>query len=268
MQGVAILLVIFTSSFSYSQSLFESLELSFQKDVENYPKLLQKHLNKNFKLSQVNDVSEIKLHPFFIDNLIFNNKTEALVLSLRDECSLIDLLGTDLLYSSTGKLQYVLIDFKSKSGTREIHTLPKGQYLNLIGYKKCPNSRKLKAYFAFSNIRKTLSKEKILFPKSKSECLKTHESFIKDVKSPYLCEISKKVADLDQKKIELKNLSKSNFRQYQELSREIEESETFQKIINPSALSFHSNMCTFSYNGAKYCEDVFSETYWSNSMKG
>lgn len=268
LRGVFVLLFIFFSTNSYSQSLFETLEQSFKNDTDNYPKLIQKYLNQSFQLSNIPDTSEVKFHPFFLDNLIFNNKNEVLALSLRDECSLIDLLGTELLYSSSGKLQYVLIQFKNKAGNEEIHSLDKNRYLNLIGYKKCPNSRKLKAYFNFNNIRKTLSKEKILFPKSLSECKTTHENFTKNVKAPYLCEIAKSTSELEQKKIELKNLSKANFRAYETLSREVLEAETYEKVINPAALNFLTNLCDHSYDSSRYCEDIFAETYWSNAVKG
>lgn len=268
LKGVSLLLLFFFSTTTYSQSLFESLEQSFKNDVENYPKLIQKYLNQGFKLSNIPDITEVKFHPFFIDNLVFNNKNEVMALSLRDECSLIDLLGTDLLYSSSGKLQYVLIHYLNKSGGEEIHSLDKDRYLNIIGYKKCPNSQKLKAYFNFANIRKTLSKEKILFPKSLSECKTTHESFTNNVKAPYLCEIAKDTTELEQKKINLKNLSKANFRAYEALSREVQEAEVYKKVINPTALNFLSNLCEHSYDSSRYCEDIFAETYWSNALKG
>lgn len=267
-KGAILLLLLNLSSLAYSQSLFKSLENSFQLDKESYPQLIQKYLNKNFSLSKVQSPTDIKFHPYFLDNLIFNNTNEVLTLALRDECSLIDLLNTDLLYSSQGKLSYVLIEFKNRKGESEIHTLTKRRYLNLIGYKKCPGSLKLKQYFSLRNLRKTLSTENMLFPKSLSECQKTHKDFISNVKAPYLCEIAQKVGDIEQLTVKFKNTSKSNFRAYERVTKELNTAKTLKKIMNPNALSFLQNLCGHTNNSAAYCEDIFAETYWSNSIQG
>lgn len=267
-KGVLALPLLLVSTHIFSQSLFESLENSHKSDIENYPKFLQKHLNKPFEVNKIEDLSSIKFHRFFLDNLIFNNRNEVLNLATRDECSLIDLLGTNLLYSSSGKLNYVVVKWQKNAEESEVHTLTKAAYLTSIGYKKCPNSEKLKAFFDMRNVQRTLKSENISFPKSLSECKSIHQNFVNNVKAPYLCEIANKVESLPRKKVQLKNMSKSSTRNYQNLNREIVEAKRLKEIINPTALDFLSNLCSRSYSSSKYCEEIFKKTYWSNSIEG
>ncbi len=267
-RGFIVILLLIFSPLIYSQSLFKTLETSFKLDRENYPRLIQKFLNKNFKFSKIKDINDVGFHPYFLDNLLFNNSNEVLALAQRDECSLVDLLNTDLLYSSEGKLSYVLIQFANKDGSLETHSLPKNRYLNLIGYKKCPGSLKLKKYFNLKNLRKTLKTENMLFPKSLSECNQTHKEFINNVKAPYLCDITRKIENSDKLFIQLKNTSKSNFRTFSKLTKEANTTATLKKIVNPNALNLLSNLCKNTNNSTSYCEDIFADTYWSNSTKG
>jgi hypothetical protein len=250
-----------------AQSLYESLEKSHEADIQNYPKLLNKYLNKKFRLSTIKDIKQVKFHPYFLDNLYFNNKNRILYFALRDECSLIDLIGTDLLYSSSGKLEYILIQYENQNGKLETHALRKKRYLQILGYAKCPSSKNLKQHFNTVNIRKTLNEERIVYPTSLSQCIYSHTQFLDNVKAPFLCDMAKKIKDLPGKERQLKNISRSNFRKFTQLKQEVSVATTYKKIIKPGPLEYLTNLCNHSNNSANFCNDIFEVNYWTNAVK-
>jgi hypothetical protein len=251
-----------------AQSLFESLEQSHSADIKNYPKLLNKYLNKKFKLSSIKNIKAVKFHPYFLDNLYFNNENKILYFALRDECSMIDLIGTDLLYSSSGKLEYILIQFENQNGKLETHALRKDRYLQILGYAKCPSSKNLKQFFSTSNIRKTLNDERIVYPTSLSQCLFSHSEFLKNVKAPFLCDMAKKIKELPENGRKLKNLSRSDFRKFEKLRQEISAAKSYKKIIKPGPLEYLNTLCTHASNSENFCKDIFKVNYWTNAIKG
>lgn len=262
-----IILSLCLSFHAEAQTIFQTLEKSTNLSQESYPKLLEKFSNKNFELSAIKDVNQVIFHPAFMNILMLYNKGNVLNLGLRDKCSLIDLVSTDLLYSPTGKLKNVLIKFKNKKDKLETHVLPKNQFLKLIGYKQCPKSETLKKYFSPRNLRATLKTEKIQIPNSAEQCKEFRTNFLNNVKAPYLCDIANKIKNLPIRKVQLKNLNKANYRKYQTLKKQVETSISYSKILNKDSLLYLDKFCEHSTYTDQFCEDIFKINYWTNSLK-
>ena len=255
------------SSHLGAQTIFQTLEKSSQISKSSYPKLLEKFSNKNFEVRNIKDVDKVVLHPAFMNTILFYNKGNVLNLGIRDRCSLIDLISTDLLYSPNGKLENVLIQFTNKKEKIEIHVLKKKRFLQVIGYKQCPKSKELKKHFSPRNLRTTLKSERIKIPNSARQCKQFRESFLNNVKAPYLCDVANKIEKLKVRKVQLKNLSKSNYRKYQAIKKEIEISTSYKKILNKNSLLYLNRFCEHSSLGDQFCDDVFKINYWTNSVK-
>ena len=255
------------SSNIWAQTIFETLEKSADSSKVFYPKLIEKYSNKNFEIKNIKDINKVVFHQAFLNTLIFFNKSNILNLALRDKCSLIDLISTDLLYTPAGELEYVLIQFENQKDKNEIHALKKDQYLDLIGYKQCPSSKVLKAHFSTRNLRNTLSNERLKIPNSKEQCHEFKEEFTNNVKAPYLCDIAHKIKSLKIKKIQLKNTSKSNYRKLQILKKEVEVATSYQKIVNNDSLMYLEKFCDYSSFSNQFCNDMFEVNYWTNAMK-
>lgn len=264
-----ILTIAFFSINLYAEeSLLGTLEKITAQDKKNYPELINKYNKTNFRASKVADIKSVKFHPFFLDNLFLNNSSKVLSLATKDDCSLIDLLGTDLLYSSNGPLEHVLFTYQTKENTVEIHALRKKEFLSLIGYKMCPNSQKLNQFFNRLNVAKTLSEEKIIFPQNQMECLEKHKAFLDNVKAPYICNIAKQIGDLKQDQIELRNTSSADFRKFERLTNKVKISKYYKSLFKTGPLDYITNLCSNADNGELFCQGLFKKNYWSNASAG
>lgn len=250
-----------------AQGLFQTFDTIIKIQKTNYNKKLQTLVNRNFELSDIKDVNQVKLDPDFIASFIFNSPSRYISLGIKDKCSLYDLLTTDLLQGNSGPLDTVIIQYKDQKGKNKTHTLPLSSFMTFIAYKQCPKVKKLKTYFLPKNLRQTLKTYSLKTPTSYTQCFDVHKSFVNDIKTPHLCSLIENIRNVKQKRTRLRNMSRANFRKYTNLKVQIDQIESSKKIIKPNALNYLTDLCLNINKPKLFCNSFFEQNTWTKVSK-
>ncbi len=169
--------------------LIESFERLSELSKEQFQK------NKSRVQSQVNILTDIaglpdvKLDPEFLKNLIINSDERFLLLSNKDECRFFSTLETNLLKTSDGNSDTIIVNFKNSKNEIVAAAIPRQDFFEQIYKKKCLNNREFSVLFSEANVQKTIDGIKFTVPKNKNECQAIHKEWIDNSYTPYLCRI-------------------------------------------------------------------------------
>ncbi len=180
---------------AYSQSenappgLIESFERLSELSKDQFQKnklRVQSQLNVITDLGQLSD---IKLDPDFLKNLIINSDERFLLLSNKDECRFLSTLETNLLKTSDGNTDTIVINFRNVENKTMVAAVPRQDFFEQIYKKKCLNNREYSVLFSEANAQKTIEGIKFTVPKNKNECYAIHKEWFDNSYTPYLCRI-------------------------------------------------------------------------------
>jgi hypothetical protein len=263
--------VFITSLFLFSnctlaQGLYSDFEKMLDEQKEKYQLLINKLVNQDFDINDVNSIKDVALDPDYLNILIQNTPTRYMLLANNDKCSIYDLMNTNLLRSPGGKIKNVVFHYEGKNGKNQRRLLSKDVFLKLIAKKQCPQNQKFKAHFKLKNLRNTLKKIKIKTPDSEISCLENMTVFRKDLKTPFLCNIIEQIRGIKKQQVQFKNLSKSDYKKRSILQREIDLGNSYKKILSIKAIDNLEGQCLGLNNPRKFCTDYFKQSYWSKAF--
>jgi hypothetical protein len=252
---------------SFAQGLYSDFSKSISEQKEKYSNFLKKYSNSNFELSEILDFQQVRLNQKYLMYILAHSPIRYTQLAASDRCSLYDLLNTDLLFSPSGKVDQVLIDFLDSEKRVQTKLVSKRVFLNQVVAKQCPKLKEFSQHFNLANLRRTLNNIKIEIPKSEQACIKDIYRFKKDVKSPYLCQIYESVKSQRQNEIKYKNMSTTVQRRNQQLKDKIDNAKAYKKILTKPGLEIVSGYCQNLAYPLLYCKNYFRKSLWTNLNK-
>lgn len=168
------------------ESLERLIEVHKKQFVENKSKI-----QSNLKtLSDISALKEVKLDSQFVRSLIFHSDDRYLRLAQKDECKFLSVLENNLLRTAEGEISTVLIKFRNASNKEEGAAIPRDDFFEQIYKKKCLNNREFSLLFNANNFQKTVETIKFTVPKNESSCLVTHQEWLDNPFTAYLCGIN------------------------------------------------------------------------------
>jgi hypothetical protein len=188
---------------------------SFERLLELHKEQFQKNkisIQSNLKaVSSLSGYEEVKLDPQYVKSLILHSDERFVKLALKDECRFLSMLETNLLKTTEGNIDNILINYKTKDGKIESATMLKDDFFDQIYKRKCLNNREYSILFTETNAQKTIEGIKFTVPKTKNECTAIHNEWLDNPYTPYLCRIQqvfkkpalRKIADYYRERIPL-----------------------------------------------------------------
>lgn len=168
--------------------IIESFERLSELSKDQYQKSnsrIQSNLNI---ISDISALQEVKISPDFIKNLIINSDEQFLRLSNKDECRFLSILENNLLKTSEGNPENILIEYKS-NGKIESAAVPRQNFFEQAYKQKCLNNREFSILFSEANAIKTIEGIRFTIPKTKEQCSVVHKEWFENSYTPYLCRI-------------------------------------------------------------------------------
>ena len=179
--------------------LIESFERLSELNKDNYQKAKSRIQSNLSAIPDISKLTEVRLNNEFLKNLLINSDEKFIKLAARDECKLLSALENNLLKTSEGNPENILIDFKNGENS-ESAAIPRADFFNQIYKLKCLNNREFSILFSEVNAPKTIEGIKFTIPRSKAECSVIHQEWMDNSYTPYLCRIQQIIKKSPQKK--------------------------------------------------------------------
>lgn len=255
-------------SYAQSPGLYESFETLLDVQKTNYQKKLEKLSTKTTTLNNLNNADEVDLDPDFINTILFYSPSRYSSLAFKDKCSFYDLYLAGHIRDENGPIQDFIIRYKSKKGDVRSGVVKANIYMEKVGFVQCPNSKKFAQYFQLKNLPNTLKTLFLKTPTSFDQCEAIHNEFINDYKTPYLCKIYDAIDEIPELQRNLKNLSKSKYREIEKIKRELRAALRYQKYLNDKSYDYLKNICDNIEKPKQFCHEYFNENFWKKILKG
>lgn len=223
--------------------------------IESFERLLDLHkdqyqknksqIQSNLKMvSNLSNLENVKLDPQYVKSLILHSDDRFLKLAQRDECRFLSSIETNLLKTSEGNIDNILINYKNKEGATESSLMLKDDFFEQIYKKKCLNNREYSILFSETNAQKTIEGIKFTIPKTPAECSLIHEEWMNNPFTPYLCRIQQVF-----KKPSLKK-----------------QAEFYSARIPLVNRIYLDNLCNSLSNPATFCSSYLKSDVWSKIL--
>lgn len=169
--------------------LIESFERLSELSKDQFQKNKSRVQSQLNVVTDITELKDVKFDPEFIKNLIINSDERFLNLSNKDECRFLSTLETNLLKTSEGNADTLIINYTSPDNKLMSAAIPRQDFFEQIYKKKCLNNREFSVLFSDVNAPKTIEGIKFTVPKTKNECLAVHKEWLNNSYTPYLCRI-------------------------------------------------------------------------------
>lgn len=248
--------------------MIESLELLLDLHKKQY-KLLSSKVRRNPKvLSNIANIKELDLHPFFVQSILFHSDDKYLALAGTNKCQFYTLLENDLLKTAAGRITNVIINFTTTDGKKESAILTKDDFINQVYKKSCPNKKETSTLFSDESLLSTLNKVSFPTPENKKDCETILEDWQRNPFTPYLCRVPESInlGRIAQKK--LSRTDNANFSKRRYLVELIRRSKYLQKTVPYFERSYLNNLCYGLNNIEKFCRPYIADDVWSKVISG
>ena len=249
--------------------IFERFNTILQSQEKIFQSLKSRAQVDNFSRDIINDFkTDIILNPQFINLILLNTPVSYHHLIKKDECTLYDLLLTDLVQLPPKYKEQIYFDYRTKKGEIKTGSLPLSKFFKEIVSQQCPGVLKISKNFDLNNVSNTLKSLKIRFPNKANECPDYFDRFLKNAASPYLCHIVKNIKGIEGWSREAKNpKAAKDIKRRQQLKRLIERAQAYKRIMSPSVFEKLEVTCERLNNIQRGCYELFSENYWASIYK-
>ena len=221
---------------------------SFERLLELHKDQFQKNkssITANLKVvSDLSGFTDVKLDPQYVKSLLMHSDERFLKLAQKDECRFLSVLETNLLKTTEGNIDNILINYKNKDGAIESASMLKDDFFQQIYKKKCLNNSEYSVFFTEANSQKTIEGIKFTIPKTKAECNTIHNEWLDNAFTPYLCRIQQVF-----KKPNLKRLA-----------------DFYRERIPLVKRIYLDNLCNSLSNQEFFCSNYLKDDVWSKIL--
>lgn len=248
--------------------IFGSLKKLVDINQSVYLKKNKSLLRRVKILDELKDVKDIQIDVDFMTSLFLHTQSRYLALASEDSCHFLNLLNTQLVYSAEGPVQNLFIHYQNKKNVPFEALVSKEAFLKKVVPGNCKQIGKSRELFNKDNLLKTLEQYNTVKFTTQKECTDHHQAFIKDFKSPYVCDIYEKVKSTNRLKTQLIRTPKKNKRLRGILENQISYAERLKKKITTNQFNTIRSLCENINYPEKYCEEIFSSSFWDKISSG
>ncbi|OUR98936.1 hypothetical protein A9Q84_05860 [Halobacteriovorax marinus] len=258
------------SKIQTTPGVIESLLQIIEIEKNQYTNLIKESEKKSLLITSADQIKDLKLDPFFVKSLLLNsdNKYLQFLKDGRDECQLISLFQNNLLKTSRGLINTVIINYLDKDGSRKRGLLTKNNFLEIYFKKKCINNKELGDLFNIKNIKRTVKGISLLTPKNQKECSQILNDWLDNPNTPFLCGINETMVRGEKAARVLPLTDKVQRRSRAELQRRIRESKKVSSQIPYFQRTYLKNLCGNIDNKKLFCDKYLAKDIWSKIVTG
>lgn len=260
-------MVLFSTSV-FAEGLYQNFNSLLDLQKENYEKKLNLLSRKAININKIANINEVELDNDFINTLLFYSPSRYSSLAYKDKCSFYDLYLAGHIKGPNGALKNFIIKYKNKKGEVKKGVLKADSFIKEIAFKQCPQSEKFHKYFTLKNLNKTAKKIFLKSPTTEGECYDIHQKYLDDYKTPYLCKMHEYIDAIPKLTRQSKNLSKSRYREIQDVKNKLRVAKRYTKILNESSIDFLKNLCENIEKPKVFCHNFFNVNFWKKIVKG
>ena len=258
------------SQIQTAPGILESLIEIIGIEKNQYTRLISESEKKSLLITDESQVRKIKLDPFYVKSLLLNsdNKYLSFLGDGEDECRLIALFQNDLLKTSRGIINRVIVNYIDNTGERKRGLLTKSNFLEIYFKKKCINNKETENLFTLSSLESTLKNTNLPTPKTQVQCTQILNDWIDNPHAPYLCGIHERIQRGEKAKRILPVTNSVQRRRRFELQRRIKEANKYLPKVPYFQRTYLSNLCNNIDDEAKFCDKYLAKDIWSKIVTG
>lgn len=247
-----IIILISLGSFSAKASneknpgIIESLERLIDVNKKKYNQNKSK-IQSDFKiLSNISDFSGMRLDPQFMRSIIFHSDDKFLRLAQNNECKFLSVLENNLLRSSGGEIESIIVTFKNAEKNDQSAAIPINDFFKQIYKSKCLNNIEFSTLFNEINLKKTIDSIKFTVPKKNSDCMIIHKEWLDNPFTAYLCKINQIFKSTKNKKT----------------------TELYNSKISMFQKTYIENLCQNLTSPELFCVNYLKQDVWNEIING
>lgn len=237
--------------------ILETFEKLIQVDNTRFKKKTNLLITTGKTLSDASTVSNLDLEPDFLNSLILHSDPGYLKLAGQNKCRFYDVLITDLLRTSEGRVKNVIVTYVTSKGNRETSVLSKKDFLQKVVNVECPESIKMIAAMSLKNLVATIKDISFDLPTGEGQCHAIHLSWLSNPKTPYLCQIHEYISEAN-----------SNGGDPSDLAQRKSLAKVLEQKISPTKREYLANICTHLDEEKLFCQDFLYVSFWNKIANG
>lgn len=255
------------SSYAQNSSLETPAKTDYPGTIETFEKLIQidndkintrtSILEKAGKVFQSKkDISNLDLEPDFLNSIILHSDPGYLRMASTNRCRFYESILTDLLKSSEGKINNILITYVEEN-KRYSSIINKKEFLNKVIYPNCPETKQNIDAFQVKTIKNTLNGINFEFPTDRGQCHRVHLEWLNNSKTPFLCQIHEYI-----------NEAKKNEGDPKTLSNRKAVAKVLEEKISLNQRDYLKNLCTHLDEEKIFCDQFLNVSFWTKISSG
>ena len=248
------------------ESLLEVIDI----EKNQYSILIKEAEKKSLLITSDDQVKEIKLDPFFVKSLLLNSENRYLnfLKGQTDECRLISLFQNDLIKTSRGLVNRVIVNFINKEDKRERALLTKSNFLELYFKKKCINNKEIGKLFERSNLANTMKSITFTAPSTGNQCTQILNDWQRNPNTPFLCGLHETISRGEKAKLILPAISTVQRKRRSVLQSRITQAGRLIPLVPYFQRTYLKNLCENIDDRENFCDKYLAKDIWSQIVTG
>ena len=169
--------------------IIQTFEKLIQIDADKFKKRSDDLIKNGRVFDNSTSVTGLDLEPDFLNSVILHSDPGYLRMASSDKCRFYESILTDLLRSTEGKIKNVLMTYVDKNSVRQSAVINKKDFLNKVVNLECPETQKMISLFQVKTLNEALQSTVFEIPSGKEQCRNIHLGWVKNPKTPFLCQI-------------------------------------------------------------------------------
>ncbi|MCO4792500.1 MAG: hypothetical protein KC493_02215 [Bacteriovoracaceae bacterium] len=245
-----------------------SLEEIINIHRNQYESLLEK-VGKNPKLmSQLGNISDVKLNKYFMRSILFHSEFRYLDLAEGNECTFYALIENDLVKTTTGNIDNIIITFNNKENKRETALVMKKDFLKYVYKKKCFQNGEISTLFKLENLSRTIKALKFQTPKNKNQCVGILKEWQDNSYTPYLCRIPEIMNEAKKSRLRLNSIPANEVLKRRYYRQKISLAEVISGKVGFFERSYLENLCQSIADQGTFCSTYLASDVWNKITNG
>ncbi|WP_157868208.1 hypothetical protein [Halobacteriovorax marinus] len=248
------------------ESLLEIIEI----EKNQYSALIKEAEEKSLLITDENQVKELKLDPFFVKSLLLNSENKYLnfLKDQKDECQLISLFQNNLIKTSRGLVNRVIVNYRDENNNRERALLTRSNFLELYFKKKCINNKELGKLFENQSLAQTMKNISFPTPTTDQQCQQILNDWQKNPNTPFLCGIHETISRGEKAQNILPALSSVQRRRRSVLQARVSTAQRLVPLVPYFQRTYLKNLCENIDNKKNFCDKYLAKDIWSQIATG
>ena len=244
------------ASVSYP-GIIQTFEKLIQIDSTKFNARNSELLKNGLVFKDSTAVTSLDVEPAFLNSVILHSPASYIKLASMDKCRFYDSILTDLLRSSEGKIKNVFVTYVTPDNIRQSSLISRRDFLNKVVNLECPETPKLIAQFQVKNLSEALQKTNFEIPTGAEQCQSIHLSWLKDPKTPYLCQIHEYVRE-----------AKTGGGDPADLAQRRTVAKIIEQKLTPIQRDYLENICTHLDDEELFCKEFLNVSFWGKVASG